>query len=101
MSSNYNKSNEEIVKEFGNSLAFQLKPSNDTMEAVRLARKELLPILDAKDQAHKAEVEEAVREESIRLFNLSKGKNSQEFGRIVMNYLHAKLLSSPESDKTE
>lgn len=32
---------EKYVKDFGNNIAFQLKPSNDTMEAVRLVRKEL------------------------------------------------------------
>jgi hypothetical protein len=32
---------EKEIKDFGNKIAMQLRPSNDTMEAVRLVRKEL------------------------------------------------------------
>lgn len=39
------KTIEERIKEFGNKLAFELKPSNDTMEAVRLMREKLPELL--------------------------------------------------------
>jgi ABC-type uncharacterized transport system substrate-binding protein len=52
------RSVEEIVKDFGNSIAFQLKPSNDTMEAVRLVRKELTILLTAEHTAQREMVEE-------------------------------------------
>lgn len=44
------KTNEEIVKWFGNILAMSLKPSSEAMKAVRLAREELTKILNQKDK---------------------------------------------------
>ena len=42
---------EQEIRKFTNDLGFQLKPSNDTMEAVRLFRKELPDFLLRLEQA--------------------------------------------------
>ena len=44
------KSIEEVVKEFNNQMAMQLTPSNDTMHAVRLAKKMLTQTITERDQ---------------------------------------------------
>jgi len=58
------KTIEDLVKEFGNKLAFKLNPSNDTMEAIRLLRKELPELLAEQDRISR----ESEREKIIELF---------------------------------
>lgn len=52
------KTIEEVVREFANKLAMQLNPSNDTMEAIRLIRKELPTLIKERDEAFIRKVEE-------------------------------------------
>ena len=63
-----NDSVEKLVREFGNKLAMQLNPSNDTMQAIRLLRKELPDFLTTfKDQCVREALEaKAVEVEKLR-----------------------------------
>ena len=53
------RSVEETAKKFNNDMAFQLKPTNDTMEAVRLAHKMVIELLTAERQKREEDVSEA------------------------------------------
>lgn len=58
-----NNTTEEMIHRFANSFALQLNPSNDTMEAVRLLRKELPSLLtQARLQERKDTIESEIDE---------------------------------------
>lgn len=72
---------EEGIKNFVNGLAFQLRPSNDTMDAVRLIRKELPSFISLAISSHNKELVEkiekspfnqALKDEVIRIIKDSK-----------------------------
>jgi hypothetical protein len=69
---NKERSVEETAKKFNNDMAFQLKPSNDTMKAVRLAHKMVTELLNAERQKKNEAVEAKaieVREEEANEYN--------------------------------
>lgn len=51
---------EEEIKKFVNKLAMQLNPSNDTMKAIRLLRKELPELLAEQNRISKESVKEKI-----------------------------------------
>lgn len=83
-----NEKQQEREKRFVDNLAFQLKPSNDTMEAIRLFRKEIKSFLQSEIDLALAEERKRVVEMAIKAIdeNISMSQHRHRIGAHSDDY---------------
>lgn len=82
---------EDLVKEFGNKLAFKLNPSNDTMEAIRLLRKELPELLAEQDRISRESIARKEIEYWKDIFDNKPKDRDLESDNIAQNFARIEI----------
>lgn len=105
MSLNNNKSSEEILENFNKAIDDQWRNHEGHISIKTVAKEELKKALTLKDQVHKAEVEEAVREERGRIDKIlismswQQRNETPEAIRVLHEIRESLTTLLPESDK--